>query len=99
MTTTVIKVGPKYQVTIPKAAREAIGLDVGDLVEATVIKDGILLRPKVLMDKHPEIEKRLQEAEEDIKAGRVYGPFTSAKEMILSLRGAGRQKKKHKTHS
>jgi hypothetical protein len=51
------------------------------------------------MDKHPEIEKRLQEAEEDIKAGRVYGPFTSAKEMILSLRGAGRQKKKHKTHS
>ena len=45
------KVGPKFQVTIPKVAREAIGLSVGDLVEATPTKDGVLLRPKVAVDK------------------------------------------------
>lgn len=45
------KVGPKFQVTIPKVAREAIGLHVGDLVEATTTKEGVLLRPKVAVDK------------------------------------------------
>jgi AbrB family looped-hinge helix DNA binding protein len=45
------KVGPKFQVTIPKVAREAIGLSVGDLVEATPTKNGVLLRPKVAVDK------------------------------------------------
>jgi AbrB family looped-hinge helix DNA binding protein len=45
------KIGPKYQVTIPKAARDAAGLNVGDLVEATVTKDGVLLRPRVVVDK------------------------------------------------
>lgn len=45
------KVGPKFQVTIPKVTREAIGLKVGDLVEATTTKDGVLLRPKVAVDK------------------------------------------------
>lgn len=45
------KVGPKFQVTIPKVTREAIGLNVGDLVEATTTKEGVLLRPKVAVDK------------------------------------------------
>jgi AbrB family looped-hinge helix DNA binding protein len=45
------KVGPKFQVTIPKVTREAIGLNVGDLVEAIMTKEGILLRPKVAVDK------------------------------------------------
>ena len=45
------KVGPKYQVTIPKETREAAGFAVGDLVEATPTKDGVLLRPKAVVDK------------------------------------------------
>jgi AbrB family looped-hinge helix DNA binding protein len=45
------KVGPKFQVTIPKEAREAVGLQVGDLMEATPTKEGVLLRPKVAVDK------------------------------------------------
>lgn len=45
------KIGPKFQVTIPKTAREAVGLGVGDMVEATVTKNGVLLRPQVVMDK------------------------------------------------
>ena len=45
------KVGPKFQVTIPKDARLAVGLEVGDVVEATVTKNGVLLQPKVVMDK------------------------------------------------
>jgi AbrB family looped-hinge helix DNA binding protein len=45
------KIGPKFQVTIPKDARTAVGLNVGDLVEATVTKNGVLLRPQVVLHK------------------------------------------------
>src|SRR5262249_37010159 len=41
MATAATKVGPKLQVTIPKNVREAVGLKVGDLVEASVGRDGI----------------------------------------------------------
>ena len=84
------KVGPKYQVTIPKEAREAIGLNVGDLVEATVTKGGVMLRPKMVVDKHPEIEKRLAEGLEDIKRGRILGPFKTAREAMRALRARPR---------
>jgi AbrB family looped-hinge helix DNA binding protein len=45
------KVGPKYQVTIPKAARDAVGLNIGDLVEAIATRNGVLLRPQAVLDK------------------------------------------------
>src|SRR5205823_11973280 len=45
------KVGPKYQVPIPKEAREAVGLAVGDLVDATPTKDGVRLRPPAVIPK------------------------------------------------
>ena len=37
------------------------------------------------MDKHPEIEQRLAEAEEDVQAGRVSGPFKTAEEVARHL--------------
>jgi len=36
MATTAQRLGPKYQVTIPKPVRDALGLKVGDLVETTI---------------------------------------------------------------
>ena len=33
-----------------------------------------------------EWQKREKEAEEDIKAGRIFGPFSSGKELLKSLR-------------
>jgi AbrB family looped-hinge helix DNA binding protein len=46
-----ITVKDKFQVTIPARLRERIGLRIGDLMEATVHKDGILLRPKAVVDR------------------------------------------------
>lgn len=48
---TLTKIGPKFQVTIPKTVRDALGLGIGDLMEASQTKDGILLRPQVVMRK------------------------------------------------
>ena len=72
----------------------AIGLKAGDLVKARPDKGCIVLYPKVVRDK-VDVEKRLAEAEADLKAGRVHGPFGSVKEMLSSLRGEKLAKEKH----
>lgn len=57
-----------------------------------LIKGKLVLTPKTLVDRH--LEERLSEALEDVKQGRVYGPFQSAKETVHSLRAASRKSKK-----
>ena len=90
------RVGPKYQVTIPKATREAVGLAVGDFMEATPAPGGVLLKVKSVVDKHPVIDARLREAEADVRAGRTHGPFTSVSELTQSLRPAVRRRVERK---
>ena len=81
------RIGPKFQVTIPKAARDAAGLKVGDYVEATALKEGILLRAKTVSDRSTVVESRLQEALADVQAGRVHGPFRTTRELAKALKG------------
>ncbi|MGH7949889.1 MAG: AbrB/MazE/SpoVT family DNA-binding domain-containing protein [Candidatus Binataceae bacterium] len=82
---TATKIGPKFQVVIPKQIRQAARLRVGDYVEATLTREGIVLRPKALIDR--DLERDLEEALEDIKAGRVYGPY-DASEAVRALHKA-----------
>ncbi len=88
-----VKIKQKYQVTLPASVRQKAGLAVGDLLEAKVQGRKITLTPKVVIDRE-FIEKRLAEGLEDIKKGRVYGPFSSAKEMIRSLHREAKKLKK-----
>jgi len=88
------KVGPKFQVTIPKIAREAIGIDIGDIIETAVQGNKIVLSPKIIVGRHPEIDKRLREALEDVKAGRVSKTFTSVKELMADLNSRREGKRK-----
>jgi AbrB family looped-hinge helix DNA binding protein len=46
-----VTIKDKFQVTIPAKLRARIGVRVGDLMDATVHEDGILLRPKVVVDR------------------------------------------------
>ena len=85
------KVGPKFQVTIPKATRTATGIKVGDIVEATQTPGGILLRPKILVDRDPELEKQLEASAADVKAGRVLGPFDSAQDVAKAVKSFKRR--------
>lgn len=45
-----VRVKEKYQVTIPAKLREIVPLHTGDYLEASVYQDGILLRPKRVID-------------------------------------------------
>jgi len=47
-----VTVKPKFQVTIPARLREQIALQEGDVLDAVLVQEGILLRPKVVIDKH-----------------------------------------------
>lgn len=88
-----VKVKEKFQVTLPTEVREKAGVAIGDVLEAKVQGNKITLTPKVVVDR-AFVEKRLAESLDDAKAGRVYGPFGSAKETVRSLRREARRLKK-----
>jgi len=91
VTMPVVKLGVSRQVVIPKKIHDQLRLTPGDYLEVELQEGKIIFTPKTLVDKR--IEKRLAEGLEDIKKGRIYGPFSSAKEMIHTLRGAKKLKK------
>jgi AbrB family looped-hinge helix DNA binding protein len=96
---TTAKIQHKGQVTIPTSVRRQAGLSQGDLVKFTFTRGRIVITPKVVIDrsKFPTaddeytpaqrrvIDARLAKSDEDIKHGRVYGPFDTAEEMAASI--------------
>jgi AbrB family looped-hinge helix DNA binding protein len=46
-----VKVKDKFQVTIPTELREALHLTVGDILEATIENETIMLKPKAVVDR------------------------------------------------
>jgi AbrB family looped-hinge helix DNA binding protein len=75
----VVKVKTKYQVTLPTGVRQRVGLKVGDLLEAKVERGKITLTPQA------PIAPGIAEGLDDIKKGRVHGPFHSADDLLRSL--------------
>lgn len=84
----VVTVKNKYQVVIPSEVRERISISIGDILKASVHGNTITLTPQTLID------REIAEGLEDIKHGRVTGPFHSAKDLIASLHGGATKKSK-----
>ena len=92
----------KGQITLPDDVRRAAHLEEGDLLEAEITADGILLRPQKIIDSTQawfwtaEWQQGEREADADIAAGRV-STFDSGDEMIAALKkrssSSGRRKK------
>jgi len=91
MATTALKVGPKYQVTIPKDVREALGIKVGDLVEAILDRRGAVIRPVEIVPKKVNLKKQLEESEAAVKEGRVLGPFKTAGAAMKAVKAYARR--------
>jgi len=74
----------KGQLTIPQDVREAAHLEEGDPIEIEIVADGILLRPKKLIDASQawfwsrEWHDGEREASADIEAGRVLASESAA---------------------
>jgi AbrB family looped-hinge helix DNA binding protein len=88
---TLVRVQRKGQVTIPTRLRAQVGLVDGDLVEARAHRGKIVLTPKSVVDREytptqrRAIDARLAEGLADIDAGRTFGPFSNADEMIAHM--------------
>ncbi len=61
-----VTVKPKFQVTIPAKLRRGIDLREGDIMEATLVGNGILFRPKEVVDR-------------DEAANRIAASFAAAR--------------------
>lgn len=75
----IVKIGVSRQVAIPKKLHDELGLAPGDYLQIEREGDRLILTPKAL------IEKRLAESLDDIREGRVHGPFRSASALLRSL--------------
>ena len=94
-----MRITAKGQVTIPTAVRRQAGLSKGDLVNFAFKQGRIVITPRLVIDrsKFPTaddeytpaqrhiIDARLAKSDQDIKHGRVYGPFDTHAEFIASL--------------
>ena len=82
----VVKIGVSRQVAIPKKLHDQLGLSPGDYLQVELEGERLILTPKAL------IEKRLAESLEDIRRGRVHGPFKSVPALLRSLHRAKKTK-------
>jgi len=77
-------------VTLPEEIRKAARLEEGDLLDAELIDEGILLRPQKVIDATQawhwtkEWQEGERKADADLAAGRVE-TFDSAEEFIEAL--------------
>jgi len=100
------KVGPRGQIVIPRRIREAAGLRTGDYLEAQLgPQNTVILKPKILVDRDPEVESDIIASEAALNAGLVLGPFDSApqvrqalKEYHAKMKGEGQRSKKQAAH-
>jgi len=85
-----VKVTRSGQITIPAAIRRVANLCEGDYVEVHFTDDVIVLTPKQLVDKSQAYfwteawQAEEQEADEDIRAGRVR-MFDNVDELLADL--------------
>lgn len=75
----IVTVKNKFQVVIPRRVREQIGVAIGDVLEASAVKGNIVFRPKSVVD------RGLAEGLEDIKRGRIHGPYRTVAEAIKAF--------------
>ena len=90
----------------PPSVRRRVGFKTGDQLEVKDSGSIVSLIPKLpsaddeyTPQQRRYIDARLAKADEDIKAGRIYGPFNTMEEFERSLRETGKQLRKRTKRS
>lgn len=91
-TTMTVTLKPKSEITVPKSIRRKAGIKAGDRFEFSVSGrvTTILPKPPITDDEYTPAQRRsvdraIAEGLDDIKHGRLEGPFSSHREFIDSL--------------
>jgi AbrB family looped-hinge helix DNA binding protein len=86
----------KGQLTLPEEIRAAARLEEGDLLDAEITEEGILLRPRKVIDATqawfwtPTWQQGEREADADLAAGRGE-TFNSGEEFLGELRSRAKR--------
>ena len=90
---TVVSTENPNELVLPAAIRRRAGIKTGDQVDVRVSGGIVTVIPKLpsaddeyTPEQRQLIDARLAKADEDIRQGRTYGPFSSADEMIASMK-------------
>lgn len=76
------RIGPKHQITIPDEVFKRLQLKPGDLLEIEVRDSTLVAIPQAVIPRDQawfwtkEWQEKEREADEDLAAGRISGPFT-----------------------
>jgi AbrB family looped-hinge helix DNA binding protein len=93
-----VTIKDKFQVTLPAKLRARIGVRVGDLMDATVHEDGILLRPKAVVDRSAVADDLARMLRETVVApddrGRPEGAILA--DAIADVAAARRRRRRRK---
>lgn len=90
-----VKLGARRQITIPEETVKRLGLAAGEELELVESEKAIVLVPRKHIPKDQrwyytdEWQRMMQEAFEDVKKGRMRGPFDNVEEFIQDLRSWG----------
>ena len=79
-----VTVKTKFQITIPNKLRRSVSLKVGDVLQADVKGNKIILSPKTHVDR--DLEAALAGSAKDFEEGRVHGPFKNVREFKAAMR-------------
>jgi AbrB family looped-hinge helix DNA binding protein len=91
------------QLTLPEDIRTAARLEEGDLLDAELTPEGILLRPRKVIDATQawfwdrEWQAGERQADADLAAGRLE-PFESAEEFLSALRDRAKRPGSRRRH-
>ena len=95
-----VRIGSKNQVVIPKSVRTQLGVGPGDYVEIDFDRNRALIKPKKIVDRDellgPKTRAAIQQALKEVKKGRTYGPFHTYEELIEDLHKRAGVKNKSK---
>jgi AbrB family looped-hinge helix DNA binding protein len=96
---TLVKVQPKGQMTIPRRVRSAVGLIDGDLVDVRAVGKRIVITPQLAVnrsespaadDQYTPEQRRSIGARLDVaEKGPFYGPFKNGTEVAAFLKEKG----------
>ena len=87
-----IKVKRNYQITIPQSLRKMIRLAVGDYLEVDIQDSTLVIRPVKVVHADQEYfftkewQEKEAEAERDIAAGKLAGPFETPADALKALK-------------
>ena len=94
--TTVVK--SKALIVVPSAIQRRAGIKVGDHLDFKVSGGIISILPKLpatddeyTPEQRRQLDAALAEGLEDVKKGRLHGPFETHEEMIAFLHGRARK--------